>query len=214
MSNNLRILPTHQTTSNHTMSTVNSQSLSTALTARSANIEGLTVSKASMLSEMCETEHCHCLCLQETHRALHLARPKIHGVTLIAERPHIKYGSATLIRTELKVKGVSVWEQDNVELISIEMSGEVVHSVYKPPNEKCVLPALGYGNLPHIVIGDFNSHSTAWGYTNTDNGEAVEQWTDSCNLTLIQWIPQCKTIYVVQQCKMNERLQPRPHLYI
>ena len=53
MSNNLRILPTHQTTSNHTMSAVNSQSLSTALTVISTNIEGLTASKASILSEMC-----------------------------------------------------------------------------------------------------------------------------------------------------------------
>ena len=31
-----------------------------------------------------------------------------------------------------------------------------------------------------------NSHSTTWGYTNTDNeGEAVEQWADSCDFTLI-----------------------------
>ena len=36
------------------------------------------------------------------------------------------------------------------------------------------------------MIGDFNSHSTTWGYTNTDNeGEAVEQWADSCDFTLI-----------------------------
>ena len=87
MSNNLRILPTHQTTSNHMMSTVNSQSLSTALTVISANIEGLTAAKASMLSEMCKREHCHCFCLQETHREPHLPRPKIPGITLIAERP-------------------------------------------------------------------------------------------------------------------------------
>ena len=131
-------------------------------------------------------EHCHCLCLKETHRAPHLARPKIPGMTLIAERPHIKYGSAILIRSDLKVKGVSAWEKDNVELISIEMPGVVVHSVYKPPNEKLVIPALRYRNLPHIVIGYFNSHITIWGYTNTDdNGEVVEQWVDSCTLTLI-----------------------------
>ena len=184
MSNNLRILTTHQTTSNHTISTLNS--LSTALTVMSANIEGLTASKASMLSEMCKREHCHCMCLHETHRAPHRARLKIPGMTLIAERPHIKYGSAFLIRSDLKVKGVSVWKQDNVELISIEMPRVVVHSVYKAPNEKFVLPALGHGNLPHIVIGDLNSHSTTWGYTNTDdNREAIEQWADSCNLTFI-----------------------------
>ena len=81
-----------------------------------------------MLSEMCKREHCHCLCLQETHRAQHLARPNITGMTLIAERPHIKYGSAILIRSDLKVKSVSVWEKDNVELISIEMAGVIVHT--------------------------------------------------------------------------------------
>ena len=156
------------------------------MTVISANIEGLTASKASMLAEMCKREHCHCLCLQETHRAPHLARPKITGMTLVAERPHIKYDCAILIRSGMKVKGVSVWEQDNVELISIEMHGVVVHSVYKPPNEKFVLPALGYGNLPHIVIGDFNSQITTWGYTIKDgNGETVVQWAESCNLTLI-----------------------------
>ena len=148
---------------NHTMSTVNRQSLSTALTVISANIGGLTASTATMLSEMCKREHCHCLCLQDTHRAPHLARPKIPGMPLIAEQPHITYGSAILIRNDLKVKGVSVWEKDNVELISIGMPGVVVDSVYIPPNEKFVLPALGHGNLPHIVIGDFNSHSITWG---------------------------------------------------
>ena len=81
-----------------------------------------------------------------------------------------------------------------MELISIEMPGIVAHSVYKPPNVKFVLPALGNGNLPYIVIGDFNSHSTTWGYTNTDdNGEAVEQWADWCNLTLIHNAKLCKS---------------------
>ena len=144
------------------MCDANSQDLSTAMSVLSADIKGLTASKAFMLSEMCKREHRHCLCLQKTHRVPHLARPKITGMTFIAERPHMKYGSAILFRSDLKVKGVSVWEQDNVELISIEMTGVIVHSVYKPPNERFVLPALGYGNIPYIVIGDFNSHITTW----------------------------------------------------
>ena len=123
----------------------------------SANIEGLTASKASMLTEMCKREHCHCVCLHDTHIAPHLAKPKITGMPLIAERPHIKNGSTILIRSDLKVNYVSVWEQDNVELIAIEMPGVVVHSVYKPPNVKFILPALGYAHLTHIVIGYFNS---------------------------------------------------------
>ena len=107
-------------------------------------------------------------------------------MSLVVERPHSKYGSAILIRNDLKVKKIYERVQGTVELITIVMPGVVVHSVYKPPNDPFELPALGHRNLPHIVIGDFNSHSTTWGYTNTDNeGEAVEQWADSCDFTLI-----------------------------
>ena len=43
-------------------------------------------------------------------------------------------------RSDLKVKNISVWEQDNVELISIEIHVVVAHCVYKPPNDTIVLP--------------------------------------------------------------------------
>ena len=135
ISNNLRILPTHQTTSNHTMSAVNSQSLSTTLTVIS-NIEGLTASKTSILSEMCKRERCHCMCLQETHRPTHLSRPKIYRMSLVVERPHNKCGSAILIRDDLNVDNVYERVQGTVELITIVMSGVVVHSVYMPPNDQ------------------------------------------------------------------------------
>ena len=59
-----------------------------------------------MLTEMCKREHFHCLCFQETHRAPLHARPNITGMTLVAERPHIKYGSAIPIRRDLKMKGL------------------------------------------------------------------------------------------------------------
>ena len=168
------------------MSAVNSQNLSTALTVISANIEGLSASKASLLSEMCQREHCHCLCLQETHRGADSLRPQIDGMSLVAESPHKKYGSAILIRDDLRVEKISVRTLGTVELLTIVMPGVVVHSVYKPPNDQFQLPALGHRNLPHIVIGDFNSHSTTWGYNTTDdNGEAVEEWADSCDFILI-----------------------------
>ena len=89
------------------MSAVTSQSLSTALTVITANIEGLTAVKDSILSEICyKREYCHCLCLQETHRSTNLPRPKMAGISLVVERPHNKYGSAILIRNDLKVKKI------------------------------------------------------------------------------------------------------------
>ena len=84
------------------MSTPNSQGLHTALTVIAANIEGLTAVKASMLSVICKDKQCQCLCLQETHRSQTQAGPRIHEMSLEAERPHNKYGSAVFIRDDLK----------------------------------------------------------------------------------------------------------------
>ena len=113
-------------------------------------------------------------------------RPKIPGMTLVAERPHNKHGSSVFVRDGLKVNSISVCEEENVQFITVELPGVVVHSLYKPPPEPFLLPPLGQRIKPHIVIGDFNSHSTLWGYTTTDSdGEAVEQWADSNRLSLI-----------------------------
>ena len=80
-------------------------------------------------------------------------------MALVAERPHNKHGSYVSVRDGLKVNSISVCEEDNVEFIT----------VYKPPDEQFLLPPLGNRNISHIVIGDFNSHNTIWGYTSTDN---------------------------------------------
>ena len=85
----------------------------------------------------------------------------------------------------MKVENVYERVQGTV-LITIWMSGVVVHSAYKPPNDQFALQALGHRDLPYIVIGDFNTHRTSWGYETTyNNGETLEQWADSCDLTLI-----------------------------
>ena len=144
------------------MSAVHSQSPSRAMTVISANVEGLSANNASILSELCNIQHFHCLCLQETHRAKDQARPKIPGMTLVAEHPHNKHGSSVLVRDGLKVNSISVCEEENVEFITVELPGVVVHSLYKPPPEPFLLPPLGQRIMPHIVIGDFNNHITLW----------------------------------------------------
>ena len=151
-----------------------------AMTVISANVEGLTAIKAFILSVMCKEQYCHCLCLQETHRSKDQAMPRIPGMALVAERPHNKHDSSVFIRDGLNVNNISVSEEENVELITVELPGVVVHSMYKQPPEPFWLPAVGQRNKPHIVIGHFNSHST----TNND-GEYVEQWADSNSLSLI-----------------------------
>ena len=102
---------------------------SCALTVISANI-GLSAVKSSMLSDVCKERHCHCLCLQETHRGTRKARPRIPGMTPVAERHHDKYGSAIYIRDDLKVKSISVTAAKHVEAITAEQPDVDVHSVY------------------------------------------------------------------------------------
>ena len=77
-------------------------------------------------------------------------------MALVAECPHNKYGSSVFIRDGLKVSNISVCEEENVELITVQLPGVVVQSMYKPPPEPFRLPALGQRNKPLIVIGDFN----------------------------------------------------------
>ena len=141
--------------------------------------QSLSANKAPILSELCKIQHCHCLCLHETHRAKDQARPKIPGMMLVVKRPHNKHGSSVFVRDGLKLNSISVCEEENVEFITVELPGVIVHSLYKPPPEPFLLPPLGQRIKPHIVIGDLNSHNTLWGYTTMDSdGEAVKQWAD------------------------------------
>ena len=80
---------------------------------------------------------------QETHRPTNLPNPKIAGISLVAELPHKKCGSAILIRGDLKVENIYERVHGTVEIITIVMPVVVVHSVYKSSNNQFELPALG-----------------------------------------------------------------------
>ena len=115
----------------------------------------------------------------------------ITGMSLVAERPPNKYHRSVFIRDGLKVN-ISVCEAENVELITVKFPGVVLHSMYKPPPEQFQLPALGQRNKPHIVIGDFNSHSTLW--------DTPHQTTVEKELTVTH--TQRETAEIIQQFSM------------
>ena len=64
-------------------------------------------------------------------------------------------------------------------------------SVYKPQPTPFYWPPsakldTNQTTRPTLIIGDFNSHNTIWGYDENDkDGEAVEEWATSNNLTLL-----------------------------
>jgi len=152
------------------------------------NIEGFFASKGELLASLCKSERCDVLCVQETHRDEVSVRPKMSGMKLVIELPHLQYGSAIYTKPELVVGSTSYSHSSQIEILTIEVRNCTITSVYKPPNiafafekpdnfDKCDTK---------IVLGDFNSHSVTWGYQETDqNGENVESWAEAEGLSLI-----------------------------
>ena len=74
----------------------------------------------------------------------------------------------------------------------------MITSVYKPPAEDFSFtdPVPQVQSKPQIIIGDFNSHTTQWGYMETNkDGEAVEEWMDTNQLSLTHDAKETATIH-------------------
>ena len=127
--------------------------------------------------------------MQETHIGPEHCRPSIHGMKLIAETRHRKYGSAVCAKPTLNIEEVHTEVSDSqIKLVTVSLANITITSIYKPPASE-----FGWPSLPercrrtlHLVIGDLNSHSTAWGYEQDDcNGDLVEAWAEDSNFSLI-----------------------------
>ena len=75
---------------------------------------------------------CTARCYEHFMRNARPSKPLIQGqnipgMALVAELPH-KHGSSVFIRDGRKVNNISVCEEENVELITVELPG-VVHSI-------------------------------------------------------------------------------------
>ncbi|XP_071483046.1 uncharacterized protein [Diadema antillarum] len=153
----------------------------------SFDVEGTSTAKQELLGDICVQKQCQVLCLQETHRGQDDNRPRVPVMKLVAERPHDKYGSAIFVKTGTHVRSTAVYAENNIEVITLILDDVSVTSAYKPPMQVFQLPPGLVGqHRNEILIGDFNCHSSRWGYQDTDeNGELLEDWMDLNNLHLI-----------------------------
>ena len=98
-------------------------------------------------------------------------RPAQH-MDLAIERPHSQYGSSIFATSGTIVNTTSLTDINNIEILRVDLNGISVTSVYKPPGERFSFrqPLTAVGDQHQVIIGDFNSHSSTWGYatTNTD----------------------------------------------
>ena len=150
-------------------------------TIASFNVEGISSAKIEILSNL----KFDILCLQETHKEM---TPDIPGMNLLIQHGNTVHGSAIYSRDKSTILGTQDLSTNGLEILRIETTYFNVVSVYKPPPTPFVwpsMPTLTDEKLT-IVIGDFNSHSTKWGYReNNADGDAVEEWSLNCDLTLL-----------------------------
>ncbi|GFR81190.1 hypothetical protein ElyMa_005917600 [Elysia marginata] len=72
------------------------------------------------------------------------------------------------------------------KLSCIKIGDPEVHNIYKPPTLNCDSPNVKVVNYPVVVMGDFNSHYTEWGYQDDFKaGNDMIQWTEQPNATLL-----------------------------
>ena len=151
----------------------------------SFNCEGLSPVKIDMISNLKPD----ILCLQETHKDT--TPPAIPGLSLIVHHPSSVHGSAMYIKNSSTMERSYNDTAQNVEILRAETTQMTVISVYKPPQTPFSWPQhipLGstQATKPTIIIGDFNSHNTLWGYDkNNVDGENVEEWASANDLTLL-----------------------------
>ena len=158
------------------------------MTIISANIEGLSPPKRDLIAKLCSEHNCQVLCLKETHKGPNNNIPNITGMKMAIERPQEKYGSAVYLKTDLVITSTSMTENNDIEILTINIGSINITPVYKPPTRQLQFDnpdSLNYNNT-NVVIGDFNSHSTTWGYNNTyENGDLVEEWSEAHHLSVI-----------------------------
>ena len=92
------------------------------------------------------------------------------------------------------IESTSKSDENNIEVLTTELRGITITSVYKPPPTPFLMPEIPSSGKPRIVIGDFNSHSSQWGYAgNNADGDAVEAWAETNQLYLIHDAKQPKS---------------------
>ena len=137
-----------------------------ALTFWSFNGEGLSAAKQQLIADLRHRLQCAVVCMQEIHRGPDDIRPSIPEMDLAIERPHTQYGSAIFVTSGTIVNTTSLTDINNIEILRVDLNGILVTSVYKPPGERFSFhqPLTAVGDQQQVIIGDFDSHSSTWGY--------------------------------------------------
>lgn len=101
-----------------------------------------------------------------------------------------KGGVLILVKNNIQAIGICVDTESQAEIHGVRLSikGEdiTIYNIYCPADKELSLQRLQTPQENCIVLGDFNSHSTNWGYNETDKrGDEVEDWQIDSKMLLL-----------------------------
>lgn len=131
------------------------------------------------------------ICIQETH----LTEPRrffVRGYESFRRDRTTgpKGGILTLVRHTIPAVRVAESADEEPEFITIKLFLQqeelLITNCYSPPTSRLNLHKIQLATENHVIAGDFNGHSPAWGYNNTDSrGEDIQDWMMDNELVLI-----------------------------
>ena len=101
-----------------------------------------------------------------------------------------KGGVAILVKNTIPAQEFTVSTNNQAEIhgvsIIINEKQYKIFNIYSPPDRDLSLDIMHLQESRCIILGDFNSHSEAWGYEEADRrGEEVEDWQVDNGLELL-----------------------------
>ena len=154
------------------------------------NAEGI-YQKKTALTERLHSENIDVACVQETH--LNPGnRFNIRGYQTFRmdrEGRH-KGGVLILVKNSIVAKEFELDTRQQAEIHGVEIILDnkkiTLFNLYCPDDKDLSLQAMNLPTENCIVVGDFNSHSTSWGYNESNRrGDEVEDWQIENNILLI-----------------------------
>lgn len=96
-------------------------------------------------------------------------------------------GIATFIKNSAKWKPIVASPPDiHVEWAATLVEGVSIINIYKPSMARLKADTILPFDPPCIYAGDFNCHSTTWGYTSSNpDGLALEDWASVSSVQLL-----------------------------
>ena len=154
------------------------------------NAEGIQNKKAA-LSERLRQQDIDIACIQETHLKENI-RLNIRGYQVVRQdrTDRIKGGIMMLIKNSIPFQDFSVEtdHQAEIQKIKVTLGNDIltIYNEYCPVDKNLSLEKIEVEENDCIIVGDFNSHSEAWGYPESDRrGEEIEEWQIDTKLLLI-----------------------------